>query len=527
MTTSRFLSLPEAILQANQLANSHSPQDIAAATTLCTQVLAVDPDNSNAYYLLGKIEYNQQNLDAAARHLERALELNPNADPILTLYGIVCFRQNKFEKAINTFHSSVLLHPDNSESRINLAKAFQAVNRFDEAKEQLDRAIDISPVSAEARYILATVYLATCQYDKAILECDEALKLSPADSRAHYYRAIALHRLGDMSASNSSYLECLTLQPKFEAARFGLASNFRDQGDFSAATREFKKLETLAPNYPNLSRQLGELQALRDLQAQTAVGSQDISPLIVMAPVGRCGSTLLQRVLNSSNSLLIYGENLDLTRRLPESVEFSLSKFSSDTSDLTAADLKRLNQEWSAGLMPGKGCDYLDLALDNFYRITQHYAQSARALGRRWGLKEPYAGQIGTLRWLLPNARFIFIYRDLLDVARSYKGRGWIKTDFDAIKLAHDWQEGIRSAFLCSHAPNVLLVKYENLLHDPKHELARLSAFAEVDDLDEKILDVRVNAPDANYREPQNLTDKERELIECHGGALRRWLNYA
>jgi hypothetical protein len=126
--------------------------------------------------------------------------------------------------------------------------------------------------------------------------------------------------------------------------------------------------------------------------------------------------------------------------------------------------------------------------VDNLYphpraRVDAHlafydslFAAPARAAGyERWGLKETRLGgdDARYLRFLYPEARFLFLVRDPLDVWASYRRwAGWYL----------DWPEGqIRTpqafarawcrlaASLTESAADVdaLVVRYEDLVHDP------------------------------------------------------------
>jgi hypothetical protein len=240
-------------------------------------------------------------------------------------------------------------------------------------------------------------------------------------------------------------------------------------------------------------------------------------------------------LINTSGQMVMFGENEDITRRLPASIEFACSKAGMQ-EDLSAfGDLGRMiADEWTAGLFPGRGDAYLDLSLRNFYDAVRHYQATGDRLGRAWGIKEPYSGQLGMLRSLLPHARFICIYRDLFDVARSYKARGWIKAPYDLIKLAHEWQHEIRS-MLSAGRKRVLIVRYEDLVANPDHELARIEEFASISGIDRKLMGVKVNSSAhdsrgrmiSTYLAPEELSKEEHLVLVAHAGEMLQHLGYS
>ncbi len=267
------------------------------------------------------------------------------------------------------------------------------------------------------------------------------------------------------------------------------------------------------------------------LEEQAEAATRHLRPLFVLAPVARCGTTLLQRLFNSSDHMIMFGENEDVSRRLPASVGFALSKSDLKQDISMVGDIEKLlTRDWIAGLFPGRADSYLELALRNFYEVIEHYQTTAGKLGRRWGIKEPHTGQMEMIRRLLPQARFVCIYRNLFDVARSYKTRGWLESKFNVIKLAHDWQEETRQMFLCG-TKNVLVIKYENLIATPDQELSRIEQFSDCSKIDRDLMRLKVNRSEfdmrgnsiSTYRAPQELSKEEHEtLLEYAGGMLRR-----
>ena len=195
---------------------------------------------------------------------------------------------------------------------------------------------------------------------------------------------------------------------------------------------------------------------------------------------------------------------------------------------------KSLTDDWVAGLFPGRGDVYLDIALKNFYDVLAHYQITASKLGRVWGIKEPHAGQLGMLRSLLPNARFICIYRNLFDVARSYKARGWFNSPYEVIKLAHEWQEGIRQMFFFGRQ-RVLVLRYEDLVAHPDSEIARMEEFAQVCGIDRKLMSVKVNLGEVDrqgravsaYHPPEELTQDEHDILVKYAHGMLNQLGYS
>src|SRR6185503_5103647 len=97
---------------------------------------------------------------------------------------------------------------------------------------------------------------------------------------------------------------------------------------------------------------------------------------------------------------------------------------------------------WTSNLWPDTS-RFMELGVDAFCRAVGLYERCSRECGfDRWGIKHPAGSQatIRRLAQLLPSAKFVFIYRNLYDVARSAKARGFIASAQQCAAFAQQWQ---------------------------------------------------------------------------------------
>lgn len=156
-----------------------------------------------------------------------------------------------------------------------------------------------------------------------------------------------------------------------------------------------------------------------------ATGDQacDARPIFIFSAGWRSGSTLLQRLVCSSDKVLLWGEPYDQVR-VVQMMAQSLAPFCADWpppayyNELT--DLGDVSQRWIANLYPKPE------AVLKGYRclLEESFAKPAETSGaERWGLKEVRFGlaEAILLKGLFPSARFLFIQRDLVDAYLSYR----------------------------------------------------------------------------------------------------------
>jgi hypothetical protein len=277
---------------------------------------------------------------------------------------------------------------------------------------------------------------------------------------------------------------------------------------------------------------------LKEDMASTSPQQQN--PILIIAPLPRCGSTLLQRLINSSKRAVIYGENFYLMDGLPEGLA-DLHNKAAWKGRHTKAVMDRLlagEDVDGTALFPDHPA-FLAAARQGFYLIIRHYAQTSRQLGfARWGLKHQTRKPEGLafLHKLLPGARYVFIFRDVLPVAKSMKAR-WPKeyTGANAMRsIGFAWHDRLKT--ILDHRPrDSLLLRYEDLIANPARGIDALEAFIGLEGINREVMKAKMNATDQTgdpshvrpiYRQPSELTPEEEAALWIGSAELRRQLGY-
>jgi Sulfotransferase family len=221
-------------------------------------------------------------------------------------------------------------------------------------------------------------------------------------------------------------------------------------------------------------RPLGEvIDALAARRGGELPGAED-RPLFIFSAGWRSGSTLLQRLVNSSGEYLMWGEpyaRSDQVVRLAESLR-PISPwwppdgdFESDHGD------SRLADRWTANLHPPLAS--LVEAHRAFFRTLFAPTGNGNA-ATRWGFKEVrLAGEYALyLHFLFPRSKFLFLVRDPADAFASYKAwRSWYSRWPDRQvrtprAYARVWGELATSFLGLEQRLDSHLVRYEDLVAD-------------------------------------------------------------
>jgi hypothetical protein len=200
---------------------------------------------------------------------------------------------------------------------------------------------------------------------------------------------------------------------------------------------------------------------------------QTSEPIFILSAGWRCGSTFLQRWLMKDNDILIWGEPYRYSEPIHLLARQVCAFANADwPHDYFFADRypdqTDFTNEFVANLYPSME-EFLGAHLAYFERLF--VAPAARFNRARWGLKEVAltTDDACYLKWLFPNARFLFLYRSPYHAYRSYRQwRDWYRLwpdepIFTATSFGRWWRE-LTADFVRNHQKvGGLLLPYETL----------------------------------------------------------------
>jgi hypothetical protein len=199
------------------------------------------------------------------------------------------------------------------------------------------------------------------------------------------------------------------------------------------------------------------------------------SPIFLLSAGWRSGSTLLQRLLMSDPRVLLWGEPFDECGPI-QAMAATVQAFRPGwpppdyyLSHHAGAKPGELADDWIANLFPAP--EALRAGHRAFFDAA--FAAPARQAGaQRWGIKEVRLSveHARYLKWLYPNARFVFLYRNPLDAYVSYcrYGRNWYdvwpdRPVFTPTAFGRHWHRLTDGFLLGASSLDAVVVRYEDL----------------------------------------------------------------
>ncbi len=184
------------------------------------------------YYNRAEIYFNKADYRRALYNYNKVLALNPEDAQAYNNRGLVYYVMKKYSRAQKDFNRAVNLSPM-PRFYNNRAELYIAVKKFNLALRDYARALSSSYRNFFTYYNRANLYYQQKEFSKAISDYNQALKIWPS-YYAFFNRAVTCEKLGYFKQAADSYKEAL--KDKF----------FQNQRNYAAYAQErIRKIESL------------------------------------------------------------------------------------------------------------------------------------------------------------------------------------------------------------------------------------------------------------------------------------------
>ncbi|MGV3614189.1 MAG: sulfotransferase [Fimbriimonas sp.] len=491
-------------------------------------LLTEDPDCHEALTWMAILRKGPDRVAEALGYAQRAIALRPDEATGYGTLGAVYLAAGSPEEASQALRQAVDRAPEVAEHRHNLALALLAQHRHDEAIEEFRRAIKLSPHSPQNYLVLASTYSLFGMTGEAIECLMQGLRNRPDFAPLHSALAGAYAAIRNDEASERHHRRALELSPE---GRNGFATWLQNQGRFEEANAIFDAVRREATDpgfaYYGLmqSRKLGDSPADDRfvLEMKSALGRPDLRPRGAMYLRYALGRAAEQRhryeeamahfdeANRLANAIYHAGPPLAPHRFAEENVQaqslatapvedgpdaapiFIVGMIRSGTTLLdqivsshpavaSGGELRFWIEEGRRLALrsaPPTSQELRRLA-DEYVAYSHLLAGPAARLTDKMPLNFAY---IGLIRSALPNARFLHIRRNPVDIALSiwttFFGQGplfaYDKANIVAYYRAYEqamdhWRSALPAGFL-------LELDYEILIADPEPTIRRVIDF--------------------------------------------------
>jgi len=209
----------------------HQNGNLDAAQQMYREVLAADPDNSDANHFLGLLLHNSGEVEAGLGHVIRSLLRSPSNSVYLNNLATLYLEEGKFDEAEKTLLESLRINRRSADALNNLAKAQYKQAKFEQSVDSYRRSLTLEPSRPETLAALSGALLAMGRFKEAETAARKALAMDGNLADAHANLGRAFFRQGLVREAIQSLERSCELAPddldSFESIAEVLASELR------------------------------------------------------------------------------------------------------------------------------------------------------------------------------------------------------------------------------------------------------------------------------------------------------------
>lgn len=188
------------------------------ALTTLDQVLQIDPQNAEAFFMAGRVALDKGDTTAAVASFQKSVKINAdNVDAWMFLGRIYSNKNNP--EAVQFFDNALRVDSNNIDARLYLGMFYKRRGEFDKAFHVYRDIINRNPDYSDAYFDMGMIYLEADSLDKAYTNFDIAIKTDPIFIKAYYWRGVASEAKGNLAAALADYKQASGMAPEFEEAK--------------------------------------------------------------------------------------------------------------------------------------------------------------------------------------------------------------------------------------------------------------------------------------------------------------------
>ncbi len=190
-------------------------KDLPDADHWMSRALAMDANDAETWYAMGRLRYTQGRYGDALTCFEKTLALNPRSVKGENNLGLAYEALNRNDDAVRAYRTAIAWQKDDpapsEQPLLNLAILLQHRNQLQEAQQLLEQAAEIAPKEPRIHENLGQVYLHTNRVADAVKEFADAARLAPQNPRYHYLLGQAYRRTGDEEQAKHEFAQSAAL----------------------------------------------------------------------------------------------------------------------------------------------------------------------------------------------------------------------------------------------------------------------------------------------------------------------------
>ncbi len=199
----------------------------AAARDALEKLVAAEPGNAEAHFMLGLTYFNLADYSKARASFSQAMALEPQrAAAVHHNLGVLAYQTGEMETAVTEFKAALEADPTDPDSHYQLGATYLqiAISNSDpvflqQAETEFEQVLALAPGKPEALVGLGTLYLNQNRIAEAIALLEQAVQGNPEMREALFALGMAYFASGDVASAKATLQKFLDTQPPEQWAK--------------------------------------------------------------------------------------------------------------------------------------------------------------------------------------------------------------------------------------------------------------------------------------------------------------------
>ncbi len=143
------------------------------------KVIALEPENDDAWYLKGLLAQQEGNLNLALSAFERTVKVKPDHAQAYNNMGLIYGQKENYDRAFTMLTKALEINPDLAQAHANIGNVYYERGEYNRAWEEMELALKLDPGMNDLRLFLGSSYSQKGEYEKALFHYETFLESRP------------------------------------------------------------------------------------------------------------------------------------------------------------------------------------------------------------------------------------------------------------------------------------------------------------------------------------------------------------
>lgn len=200
---------------------------IGEAKELLNEIMAIEPEHSEALFLLNSIEYKEGDADKAVSQMEKIVSKDIHLIGGIALLSNIYSSNDRKAEAIQLLKKGVVNNPEEIYLRVNLSEILLETKDLAGAEKYLREAISIDPEMYSLQFSLSKFYVNTGQLDKAKEVLIKSIEQSPDDAKRYLVLVQLLASKFSVEKAETELQKMIADRPDISELKFALVHFYK------------------------------------------------------------------------------------------------------------------------------------------------------------------------------------------------------------------------------------------------------------------------------------------------------------